>query len=307
MSLKRSQSHFGRSARWDDMRLRTARWIVMVICVLSGCRDAQPRPTERATPLAETDRTTGAPSAESRSAAAPSATADAVTQRPALLPATVQRIRVPGDVPASLVRGQQGGPPRIVFLPGLCSNANAYLHGFPKAANEHGGVVAIEGDRPCEGQPNFRTFTSNIEQQHGRIEAALAAAGMKEVPANGVTLVGYSLGASIAEKLAERWPERYARIILIGSPKDPVASRMRSTRAVATMSCERDVPPRMKDGARRLEAAGVPAKYFEMPGCTHGNLAEGDRVFGEAFSWLDANQRAAVKAGAASPIVGPIE
>jgi hypothetical protein len=24
-----------------------------------------------------------------------------------------------------------------------------------------------------------------------------------------------------------------------------------------------------------------------MPGCTHGNIAEGERIFGAAFDWLD--------------------
>jgi hypothetical protein len=57
------------------------------------------------------------------------------------------------------------------------------------------------------------------------------------------------------------------------------------------MSCSRDVPGRMRDAARRLVLAGVPATYLEMPGCTHGNLADGDRVFAAAFDWLSVNAR----------------
>jgi hypothetical protein len=51
------------------------------------------------------------------------------------------------------------------------------------------------------------------------------------------------------------------------------------------------VPGRMRDAARRLVLAGVPATYLEMPGCTHGNLADGDRVFAAAFDWLSVNAR----------------
>jgi hypothetical protein len=47
----------------------------------------------------------------------------------------------------------------------------------------------------------------------------------------------------------------------------------------------------MREGARRIAAAGIPATYLEMPGCTHGNVADGERVFGEAFDWLAANAR----------------
>jgi hypothetical protein len=43
----------------------------------------------------------------------------------------------------------------------------------------------------------------------------------------------------------------------------------------------------MKGAVRMLSAASVPSAYFEMPGCTHGTLADGDRVFGQAFDWLD--------------------
>jgi hypothetical protein len=57
------------------------------------------------------------------------------------------------------------------------------------------------------------------------------------------------------------------------------------------MSCSRDVPFRMKDAARRLSAAGIPATYLEMPDCTHGNVSDGDHVFDVAFDWLAANAR----------------
>jgi pimeloyl-ACP methyl ester carboxylesterase len=203
--------------------------------------------------------------------------------------AAVLRVDVPRDAPASIVRGASAGPPRTVFLPGMCSNAGAYLAGFSEAAHAHGGVLAIDGDRPCPGVPGFHTFSWDAGRQHERIEAALAAADADATPAGEITLIGYSQGASIAEQLAERWPARYTRIVLIGSPRDVTASRLRTSRALATMSCSRDVPGRMRAGAEHVAALGVPATYFEMPGCTHGNLADGNRVFDELFVWLGAH------------------
>jgi pimeloyl-ACP methyl ester carboxylesterase len=198
---------------------------------------------------------------------------------------------VPGDLPASLVRGPGGGAPQVVFLPGVCSNAGAYLQGFPEAARDHGGVVAIDGDQPCPGAPGFHTFSWNAPRQHERLQAALAAAGATGAPPGGLTIVGYSQGAAIAEQLVERWPDLYTRVVLIGSPVDPSPARVRTARAVVTMSCSRDVPGRMRDGARKIARVGVPSTYFEMPGCTHGNLADGDRVFGDVFDWLFQNAR----------------
>jgi hypothetical protein len=51
----------------------------------------------------------------------------------------------------------------------------------------------------------------------------------------------------------------------------------------------------MRDAARRVSAAGVPATYLEMPGCTHGNIADGEHVFDTAFDWL--TEHAASPAG----------
>lgn len=70
-------------------------------------------------------------------------------------PAEVERFDVPGDRPASIVKSADGRPPRIVFLPGICSNGGAYLYSFAEAARAHGGAIAIDGDRPCGGLKDF--------------------------------------------------------------------------------------------------------------------------------------------------------
>lgn len=201
--------------------------------------------------------------------------------------ASVDRVEVPGDTPAYVVRPASAAAPRIVFLPGVCSNAYAYLLSFPEAARAHGGVVAVDGDRPCGAAGNgFRSFSWDPVKQDARLRAALAAAGAAPSDLEGLTLVGYSAGAGIGELMVQRWPKRYARVVLIGAPSDPSPPLLSHARAVVTMSCARDVPGRMREGARRIAAGGVPATYLEMPGCTHGNIADGERVFSAAFDWL---------------------
>ena len=207
-------------------------------------------------------------------------------------PAEVTSLDVPGDRAASLVASADGLPPRIVFLPGICSNANAYLQGFPEAARRHGGVVAIEGDAPCGRSTTYRSFTWDADKLHARIGRALSAAGADRASEEGITLVGYSQGAALGERLAARWPSLYARLVVIGAPKDPAASSFARSRAVVTMSCTRDVPARMREASKRISRGGVPSTYVEMPGCTHGNLADAERVFDEAFAFLrDAARR----------------
>jgi pimeloyl-ACP methyl ester carboxylesterase len=222
------------------------------------------------------------------------------------VPARVERIRVPGDLAASLVRGLTGAPPTTVFVPGLCSNASAYLQAFPEAARRQGGVVAVEGDQPCGSLEGFRSFSWDAARLHARIEAATAAAGLASVPREGLTLVGYSQGAALGEQLVQRWPARYARVVLIGAPTEPSAARFAEARAVVTMSCSRDVPWKMKEATSRFVRAGIPSTYLEMPDCTHGNITDGDRTFDAAFDWLRANARAPREDTKAQPLVGAL-
>lgn len=204
-------------------------------------------------------------------------------------PASVHALTVPGDLPAMVVEGAETATtdaraPKIVFLPGMCSNAAGYLWTFPEAARAAGGVLAIDGDEPCPGVKNFHTFSWDAEKQHRRIEAALARAGTaNDAP---ITLIGYSQGAVFAEKLAAKYPERFHKIVLIGAPLDPVASHFAASEAFVTMSCALDVRARMKKAAQGVAARGVPATYVEMPGCAHGAVGDGEAKFAEVFAFL---------------------
>jgi pimeloyl-ACP methyl ester carboxylesterase len=202
--------------------------------------------------------------------------------------ATVEQRDVPKDSPLSMVRGAPGTSTHTVFMAGLCSSAYWYLVAFPEAARAHGGVIAVDGDQPCPGMKGFHSYTWSPVLQRARIEAAVAAAGMA-FPAEGLTLVGYSAGASIAELMHRRWPAVFPRLVLIAPPIDPVTESLRKAHAVVNVSCSLDVPYRMKAATQSLMKLGVPTIYVEMPKCTHGNMADGERAFTEVFDFLDAH------------------
>jgi pimeloyl-ACP methyl ester carboxylesterase len=274
--------------------------VALAVIALVGCHRSSDSPTPGAMTSAATSATVSSsardahapspphsasgaaldPSTPNRGDAPPPAAATHVE------PATVDRLDVPGQSPAWVVRSRDGSPPRVVFLPGICSNAGAYLYGFTEAARTFGGALAIDGDRPCGGGGDFHSITSDPTHEQPRIDRALAAAGWPDPEHAEVVLVGYSLGATLVENLVRQSPGRYPRVALIGSPRDPQLARLRGALAVATLSCSLDVPQRMKGAALLLERAGIAARYLEMPGCTHGNLADGDRVFADLFGWL---------------------
>lgn len=277
---------------------RRAGAALLLVLALGGCKRLDDPHPRRA--VAEHAADAGANAG--LDGAGPNASAEA---GPVVIePARVERIRVPGDGVASLVRSSAGTAPTTVFLPGLCSNAHAYLQAFPEAARRQGGVIALEGDQPCGTLAGFRSFSWDAAKLHGRIEAAAAAAGLAAVPRDGLTLVGYSQGAALGEQLVQRWPERYARVVLIGAPTDPSAARFAEARAVVTMSCSRDVPGKMKEATSRFLKAGIPSTYLEMPNCTHGYITDGDRTFDAAFDWLRANARPPKAEATPQPLVG---
>jgi pimeloyl-ACP methyl ester carboxylesterase len=227
------------------------------------------------------------PSAIARAFAAPSASSAAPVPVVEPVLATVDAVAVPHDQQAYVVRGSPGTRAHIVFMAGLCSSVYWYLAAFPEAARAHGGVLALEGDQPCPEMKGFHSYTWSPVLQRSRIESALAAAGMT-IPSDGLTLVGYSAGASIAELMHRRWPDAFPRLVLIAPPIDPVTESLRKASGIVAMSCSLDVPYRMKAAHQSLTKLGVSSTYIEMPKCTHGNIADGERVFSEAFDWLDA-------------------
>jgi pimeloyl-ACP methyl ester carboxylesterase len=263
---------------------------LMAAMSVTACRRGTPEPAPKPAAVAE-----------------PAKSEPATSAPEPIPPATVERLLVPGDLVASVVRGTTKAPPLTVFMGGICSNANAYLQSFPQAAQKQGGVVAIEGDQLCGAgvDPRFRSYSWDANRQHARIEAALAAAGLQEIPKEGITLVGYSQGAALAEQLAAKYPTRYSRIVIIAAPTDPAPRDFAKTRALVTMACSRDVTARMKAAAAGANKIGTPATYFQMPDCTHGQVADAENVFGQSFDWLAENQRPAGADAQPVRIAGP--
>lgn len=249
---------------------------------------APPDPTSAAP--GDSNAAVGASASSNASSAPPESVATFAPAEPA--PAVVERIAIEGDEPVSFVRAPDGSTPRIVFLAGVCTIGYAYLARFPEAARAHGGGIALEGDQPCAGYPDYRTFSGDGDKQEKRVEAALDAlmGGSASPPKDGFTLVGYSRGAILAERMSHKWPDRYPRVIVIGSPTDPNAAMLAGAKAVVTMSCSKDVPWRMKGALGGFSYRKIQAAYFEMPDCTHGQVADAERVFGEAFTWLEEHQ-----------------
>jgi predicted esterase len=118
----------------------------------------------------------------------------------------------------------------------------------------------------------WRKRGGDVEKLHQRIGEAFRAAGL-DAPGEEILVMGYSQGATRAEALAAKYPGRYTRVVLMGAPGAPSASRLHGVKAVL-MAGERDRQDHIKAAARALTAANVPATCIPIPGAPRGLVEE---------------------------------
>jgi pimeloyl-ACP methyl ester carboxylesterase len=191
--------------------------------------------------------------------------------------------------PTFVMRGAPHGPARMVFLHGMCGHALGYAQSFQWSAAKKGTLVAPQGDKPCGGP--WAMWSNDLDALDARIVAAFRALG-HEGPIDDVVLIGYSQGATRAEAMARKWPERYTRLILIAAPTVASPRGLSSLRAALMMAGERDRQDLMKAGTRAMRAAHVPSTFMVIPEATHGAMGPTpEKTMGAALDWLWANQK----------------
>jgi pimeloyl-ACP methyl ester carboxylesterase len=193
----------------------------------------------------------------------------------------------PNETPPTFVVRGAHGPHAMAFVHGLCGNAQGYLSAFPHAAARHGPVVAPQGDKPCSGA--FNTWSGDLVKLDARIANGFEALGQKP---HEITVIGYSLGATLALGLARKWPERYTRLVLIAAPDAPAAYGLRGVKSTVMMAGEHDRHDVMRAGMRALRNAGIPSTFMVLKGAGHGEMGpDAEFAMGEALDWLHDNQR----------------
>ena len=125
--------------------------------------------------------------------------------------------------PTFVLRGEPRGKARLVFLHGMCGHALGYAQSFQWSAAKKGTLVAPQGDQQC-GKGPWAMWSGDIAALDRRIVEAFLALGHAD-PIDDIALMGYSQGATRAEALARKWPERYTRLVLAGRAR---GSRMRA-------------------------------------------------------------------------------
>ena len=187
--------------------------------------------------------------------------------------------------PTFVLRGEPHGPGKMVFIHGMCGHALGYAQSFQWSAAKHGVLVAPQGDVPCSPGSPWAKWSLDTVALDTRILSAFRALGSAE-PITDIALIGYSQGASRAEALARRWPERYTRLILIAGPSKVSAHGLKVHSALM-MAGTLDRQDLMQASARAFTAAGRRARYMPLPNARHGAMGDTpEQTMGAALAWL---------------------
>jgi predicted esterase len=202
----------------------------------------------------------------------------------------ITTVPVDGDDPVLVVAGNPNVHRPIIHLHGMCEKPRGNLEAWGSVAREHGTIIALVGDVPCPDRPGGTKWTDDAAKIDARVGTAIAAvnaARRMSLDASEVVVVGESMGAARAEALARENPDRYTRLVLIGSPQTASPTNLRSARAVANLAGENEPQQRAKAATRALANAGVAAQFWELPGATHGQYGpDGERIMSEAIAFV---------------------
>jgi hypothetical protein len=245
-----------------------------------------------------------------RALPAPSPSANhAAPPPPPARPIAVETVPVIGDLPAFVLRSSSSTPAgqkarAFLFVSGMCAHPVGYVQSFQPTAAAHGDFMIVQGDVSCGGDGSMRRWSSDLEAMNRRIQAAFHAADLGEP--SGVTVIGYSQGAERVERLVARWPDRYSSAILISSPVVPSSRALAKAKAVILMVGSLEGQDQMRSAVGPLTHAGVPARFFALPGARHGQLGpEPSNAMGQALDFIDEMEEVK-RSGAPGVTSGPV-
>ena len=141
-----------------------------------------------------------------------------------------------------------------------------FLHGWPDSWFSYSRVLPLLPDRYRALVPDQRGFGESDRPDGGYgipDLAADAAAFLDEVDVTRAAIVGHSFGTFVARRVAEAYPERVSRLVLIGSAFSPVNPVTREVQASL-----RDLPePVTLAFAREFQSGTIhlplPPEFFE--------------------------------------------
>lgn len=189
------------------------------------------------------------------------------------------------EPPVFVLKGQDIGPGRLVFLHGMCGHGLGYAQSFQRSAAKRGTLIAPQADVICGAGPGAK-WSMDVAALDRRITEAFRQLGHEE-PIDDICVIGISQGATRAAALARMFPDKYSRLISMGAPTEVKTAGLEKLLAAVMMAGERERRDLMIQSERALRAKGVPATSLVIENAEHASMgAEPEKTMGTALEWL---------------------
>lgn len=212
---------------------------------------------------------------------------------PALEPDTTLLLRTSSGAEISVLTPHQGAPrtTAVTMLHGMCSDALATCQTLAPGLGDLGLVVCPHGNGTCGGWADWQgdgaTKAAHLDAAFEAVEAAFGDAAS---PRQRGILVGFSRGAFVARDVLAERPGAFRGAILVGAAFLPDVERFRRSGVESVVLASGDYDgarKTMEAAARRLQAAGIRAKFVRLGPIYHALPARFDLFVRDSIRWID--------------------
>ena len=182
--------------------------------------------------------------------------------------------------------------PLAVFLHGMCALPEWECPVF-QGATSSSWLLCPPGPAACDGGGAMWVGTGpQLEKRVDKSVALLSTSVADKLDLGRRVLIGYSLGAPAALRIALAQPGRWQRLMIVNAGTEPSAAQLRKAgiTRVALVAGEQDATAaKLKKTQKRLAASGVDARYFSMGKVGHYFDATSAERLNEALRWIGAD------------------
>jgi len=211
-------------------------------------------------------------------------------------------LRERADAPGVVIFAARGtGPfPMTVVLHGMCGDAARTCRHFADAVTENAHLICPRATARCAG--GGASFPEQGVEDAVESAVTRAKSLLGEVDeSHGRTLIGYSLGAFRALRIAQSAAGKYPRVMLIGAKIMPDQQKLEQSgveRLLLGAGNWDMMHDHMQREAARFYRAGFATRFLDLGPMGHALTSNFDESLPRALSWLRGAEPTAAEAEA---------
>jgi predicted esterase len=183
---------------------------------------------------------------------------------------------------------RERGGPIVLMLHGMGGDPRNTCDFWSDDARATGWLACPSGNAGCCGRFDWKGSGDEkaryLDEAVGVVRAAVPKRGEEQPP----ILIGFSRGAFVARDVIYARPGVFDAVILLGAAVNPDPDRFKASgiRRVVLASGDYDgARASMIQSAKRLEAAGLPARFVALGRIGHALPTDLGRILRDALQW----------------------